>query len=509
MSALALIGAVVAAEPTVSGAWRHGVVRLTVEPPAGEHLNDDGPMSGWLEVDGVRLEVGGTGATLGAGLTVAAARGAALSGSLSVPLCEDDGGSCRTVPVTFRGTPARRAAALAATSPPPPPAAAPHADSVEAAMATAAETGRLVLLDFGAVWCPPCNLLSAEVLEDPDDAAALAGFVLVAVDVDDPASWTAKDRYDVGGYPTLIIARPDGAEIDRMVGYPGEPETLAWLAAAPTAPPLSALPPPSPSPQAASIALRLARQGDTEAAAAWLAVAEGDQDADLRLARLSLQPAAEDVRWLIAHDAPIAEWVWDALGLCESDAVLAGEVLGAIRRSLPDASPVLAADLLWAAAELTDPAAAPTLYAAGAAALRAGLSGEPERDRGHWTFLAQLLERAGDAEAGIAVLAEGARHYPEEFTFHYAAAGLQQRAGLLDDALTSIDAAVAFSYGDNALRAATRKAEILAARGQTDAALALIDATLAAAPRPNADLKVRTPRYLAALETLRAELSEK
>ncbi len=504
MSVLIFISAAAAGEPTVEGAWKKGAAWLTVQPPAGEHLNEDGPLSGWLEVEGVRLEVGGHGAALSGGLAVAAARGAEISGSLSVPLCEDDGGACRVTTVDFCGTPARKPVAFAATTPPPPPQAAPHAESLEAAMAQAEQDGRLVLLDFGAVWCPPCNLLSAELLEDPADAEALSGFVVVAVDADDPSSWTVKDRYDVGGYPTLVIARPDGAEVDRMVGYPGEAQTLDWLAAAPGTTALSALPEPVASPEAAGYALRLARQGDEEGARAWLAVAE--DSLDLRLARLSLEPSADDVRWLIAQDAPIGDWVWDALGLCEDDEGLTVEVRAAIRQALPGASPLLSADLLWAAASLSeDPE---TLYAAGAAALTSGLSGDPALDRGHYTFLAQLHERAGDAAAGIAVLQEAAAHYPEEFTFHYALAGMLKRVELLEDAANSIDAAISHSYGDNALRAAKRKAEILDALGQTEEALALIASTLADAPRPGDELKVRTPRYISALEALRDELEE-
>ena len=504
MSVLLIAGLAVAGEPTVEGAWTKGAAWLTVIPPAGEHLNAAGPLSGWLEVEGVRLELGGHGAALSGGLAVTAARGVEVSGSLSVPLCEDDGGACRVTAVDFCGIPSRKPQSFTTTTPPPAPEAAPHAESIEAAMAQAEQAGQLVLLDFGAVWCPPCNLLSAELLEDSDDAAALSGFVVVAVDADDPSSWAVKDRYDVGGYPTLIIARPDGAEVDRMVGYPGESQTLDWLAAAPGATALSALPEPAASPEAAGYALRLARSGDGERAKAWLAVAEDSRD--LRLARLSLEPSADDVRWLIAQDAPIGDWVWDALALCAEDADLTLAVRAAIRQALPGAPPLLAADLLWAAASLSaDPE---TLYAAGAAALTAGLSGDPTLDRGHYTFLAQLHERAGDPASGIAVLAEAAGHYPEELTFHYAAAGMLLRVEKLDDALISIDAALAHSYGDNALRAAKRKAEILHALGRTEDARSLIASTLAATPRPSDALKVRTPRYIRALEALQDTLEE-
>ena len=79
------------------------------------------------------------------------------------------------------------------------------------------------------MWCPPCNLLAAEVLHDPEDAEALAPFVVAVVDVDAPWSWALKDRYAVGAYPTLIVTDVDGVVIDRLEGYPGEEAFEAWL----------------------------------------------------------------------------------------------------------------------------------------------------------------------------------------------------------------------------------------------------------------------------------------
>ena len=58
------------------------------------------------------------------------------------------------------------------------------------------------------------------------------------------------------------------------------------------------------------------------------------------------------------------------------------------------------------------------------------------------------------------------------------------------------------------LRAAQLRAEALAAHGDEAAAVALIDETLAAARRPDADTRVRTPRYLRALEETRARIAD-
>ena len=209
----------------------------------------------------------------------------------------------------------------------------------------------------------------------------------------------------------------------------------------------------------------------------------------------------------MAQGVSIEEWIWPAMGMTEADPALTEELLVGIRRALPSASPLLAADLLYAAANLSPPEAAPTFYAAGAAALTAGLTGDLALDRGHTTFLATLHERAGDVDAGLAVLAEAAAAYPDEFTFHYAAAGLLLRAERLDAALESVGLAVEHGYGDNRLRATKRKADILSAQGKTADAIRTIDAALAAVEAPDAALNVRTPRYLSALQALREELT--
>ncbi len=69
------------------------------------------------------------------------------------------------------------------------------------------------LIDFWAVWCPPCKVLAPTI-----DALAneLAGRALVGkLDVD--RNPVVASRFHVQSIPTMIIFK-DGAEVDRLVG---------------------------------------------------------------------------------------------------------------------------------------------------------------------------------------------------------------------------------------------------------------------------------------------------
>jgi thiol-disulfide isomerase/thioredoxin len=75
-----------------------------------------------------------------------------------------------------------------------------------------------VLLYWGATWCPPCNQLKATLFNRQDFAALSKSFVAVHVDGDRPGAQKLGQRFKVGGYPTLVLFKPDGSEITRLPG---------------------------------------------------------------------------------------------------------------------------------------------------------------------------------------------------------------------------------------------------------------------------------------------------
>jgi len=103
-------------------------------------------------------------------------------------------------------------------------AAATDAD-IDRALARAGAERKPVLLYWGATWCPPCNRLKSQLFNRQDFAAQAKSFVAVHVDGDRPGAQKLGARFKVSGYPTVVLLRPDGAELTRLAGS-AEPEQV-------------------------------------------------------------------------------------------------------------------------------------------------------------------------------------------------------------------------------------------------------------------------------------------
>jgi len=101
------------------------------------------------------------------------------------------------------------------------------------AMGQAKAEKKMVLMDFtGSDWCPPCKALHKTVLTSTE-FKSYADKNLVLVEVDFPrqkdqteelkaANKALAKKYEIDGFPTVIVLDAEGKELTKKVGYEGE-----------------------------------------------------------------------------------------------------------------------------------------------------------------------------------------------------------------------------------------------------------------------------------------------
>ena len=89
---------------------------------------------------------------------------------------------------------------------------------------TAEDAKGVVLVDFFATWCGPCQMSAPIIDKMADDYAGKA--TIVKVDVDQAREPATK--YGVMSIPTFVVLK-DGQEVDRQIGFPGEAALKAMV----------------------------------------------------------------------------------------------------------------------------------------------------------------------------------------------------------------------------------------------------------------------------------------
>lgn len=99
------------------------------------------------------------------------------------------------------------------------------------ALETARKTGKKVLVDVYAPWCPWCRRMQREVYTDPAVQAYLKQhFVLTRLDADDDASTVRFQGHTLSpaalaqglgatGLPTTVFLSPEGKYLTRLPGF--------------------------------------------------------------------------------------------------------------------------------------------------------------------------------------------------------------------------------------------------------------------------------------------------
>ncbi len=98
------------------------------------------------------------------------------------------------------------------------------------AVASAAQSGKPILIDFTAAWCVNCKEIEHDVFDSPAVAPTLArDFVTLRADLtqwNSPASVALQKQYGFDSLPTIVILDPSGKEIKplRITGRLDVPE---------------------------------------------------------------------------------------------------------------------------------------------------------------------------------------------------------------------------------------------------------------------------------------------
>ncbi|MFQ5585071.1 MAG: thioredoxin family protein, partial [Calditrichia bacterium] len=95
--------------------------------------------------------------------------------------------------------------------------------SFKEAQAKAGKENKVLFVDFYADWCSPCKRLDKMVYKDKEAGEFInSNFVSLKIDGEKGEGPQLMKKFNIPGYPTLILFDPQGNEIDRVVGFGGD-----------------------------------------------------------------------------------------------------------------------------------------------------------------------------------------------------------------------------------------------------------------------------------------------
>jgi thioredoxin-like negative regulator of GroEL len=389
---------------------------------------------------------------------------------------------------------------------------------------TAAAKNQPIVLDFSAIWCPPCNELEAEVFRTKEYQKHSQDVLSLRIDVDRPDDQSVRTKFHVTNYPTVVFLTPKGEEVSRFVGFRNLKQHLTALED------VRALKNTSlgeiqkqakegDRKSADRLGLIAFNQGNFKEAASWLKETKAEK-ATLKAAELKLKPISiKDLEEAADQfpDNPLAlDWLQEGIDLATEKGQApqkANLQKKFVARAAPfvehpeklDSATSTLPEILGSLGEiqddLEDKIAAKKTYEKMISVLKS-----EKLNRGSSLELAWALKRLKRFDEAERLYTKMEKQFPEEFTFYFAHARLVNEIKDFNRAATLSEKAYRFSYGDNRIRAASLYATLLKVLGKKPQSLSVIDETLQAIPPPEKEAIGASKNY-EKLRTLRKEVS--
>lgn len=426
-----------------------------------------------------------------------------------VSVCDDKKSFCKVerFPVTVKGGEGSRGIMKKFKAPPQAEVRHPPGfllNEPDKAQADARTSGKLLFIDFYGIWCPPCNAFDELVFDRPEFQTASSQFVRLKLDADAETSGAWKDVFKVGGYPTVVVATADLQEIGRVVGFRSLKRLTTWLSEMEKARAV-------PIPKLQSLGRKLlpteekrlaqwhfdrgefaeaaklfpAQSQERLEAQAKQAAKDGDTKVQIQTLQRLIQKFPQGIETL--------GWLSELMGAEGEESVKTNAKRYKVvaqsnwgywkSRPLPETADWTRADLMSVYADILKDLGETTdskaMFSAAAdeyltqskdSNLKLTRAGNLER--------LSCLKEAGRLDEAKRLADELAKAYSDEYTFHYARAGVLRALKDYKGALKSVNEALDHAYGDNFLNSVELKVKILKDLGETNKAKALAEEVL-------------------------------